>query len=263
MSFSLILSDFKGGFSRWKTWFYLAFLNVKRRYANSVIGPNWTLITNSIFVVCVALLFSGLNSDTVISFGSFLAFGYITWTLLTDFVMTGNSLFLQERRYLNNGGVTLTGIALKFTFTQLLLFAHNIPILVVAFILAKGSLFGLCFALLGYLVLIFNGFFYLLWVGGICARFRDITIAIATVMKLAFFLTPIFWYPDPGGSSIRTLFAKYNPFHYFLTVIRESALEGIVSLNAWLVVLGITFLNVTLSLILFPTVKKQIVYWIQ
>ncbi len=53
--------------------------------------------------------------------------------------------------------------------------------------------------------------------GAFCARFRDVPQIIASVMQIAFFLTPIMWYANRLESNTRAyLLIRYNPFFYLL-----------------------------------------------
>ena len=57
-----------------------------------------------------------------------------------------------------------------------------------------------------------NGVWIGVTLGGLSARFRDVPPIVASIMQVAFFLTPIFWTPSALPS--RELFVHLNPFYY-------------------------------------------------
>jgi ABC-2 type transport system permease protein/lipopolysaccharide transport system permease protein len=257
------LKDIVKGLSKWKTWLYLAYLEIKRRYSQSVIGPNWTVISNTLFVVLVSILYAGILNEKALQYGAYLCFGFVLWTMLSESATEGSTVYIRGRKFLNSGGNSFAGVCLSFIFTKVLLLLHNIPLLAITWILAGGDPFGVLLSIVGLLILVVNIFLYTFWVGAVAARFRDLTIAIQTVMRMMFFLTPIIWSAESAPGSIRQFFCTYNPFHYMLSIFRDTALYGSAVPWAWTVVGVLTLLNFICAITVFTRVRKQIIYWVQ
>ena len=68
-----------------------------------------------------------------------------------------------------------------------------------------------------------NGIWVALLLGLINVRYRDLGQLIPNAMRLAFFVTPILWYPD-SVTGIRTIFVDFNPFYYFIELLRAPLL---------------------------------------
>ena len=87
--------------------------------------------------------------------------------------------------------------ALRTVFRNAVVAAHNLPLIVVVFVIfGVQPGWGALWAILGLLLLAINVFWGSLLLGLLCARFRDIPPIVASVMQIAFFLTPVIWKPE-------------------------------------------------------------------
>ena len=64
----------------------------------------------------------------------------------------------------------------------------------------------------GLFLVLLAGFTTSLFFGALSTRFRDVPPIIASVMQVAFFLSPVFW--TPGALRGREIFVNANPFYY-------------------------------------------------
>ena len=84
---------------------------------------------------------------------------------------------------------------------NLVTFAHNmtiVPLLYLAFGIAPG--WPILLAPIGLAIVTLNGFWIGLLVGMLCARFRDMPQIVASLMQIAFFITPVMWRQRPVAS---------------------------------------------------------------
>ena len=99
-----------------------------------------------------------------------------------------------------------------------------------------------------------------LFLGVISARYRDVMHFSATIMQVAYFLTPVLWIPPETGP--RAIAAVVNPFSHYIAILREPLLDGTVPYFSWLVVLGCTLTLLLLSLVFFAVSRRKIVFWL-
>ena len=115
-------------------------------------------------------------------------------------------------------------------------------------------------ALLGFLTLLFNALWVQLFFGLICAKFRDITHLVQSMMRVMFFLTPILYMPEQLGSKAHLL--NYNPFTHYIAIIRDPIFLNEFPILSWQVVGGLTLLGWILALLTFrkmgPTVAFRV-----
>ena len=111
---------------------------------------------------------------------------------------------------------------------------------------------------LALVLVILSGSSFLLSVLG--ARFPDVRFAVDALMRLMFFMTPIFW--APGDDPLRGLIATYNPFTYLIEVMRAPLLGEVPSLLSYGVTSGLAAASVLLGVAAFNLCRNRILYWI-
>jgi ABC-2 type transport system permease protein/lipopolysaccharide transport system permease protein len=142
-----------------------------------------------------------------------------------------------------------------------LIFTHNFVIYLVVFILFGIPLqLNLLLSVVGMLLIVINAVALGILLGGLGARFRDVPPIVASLMQLAFFMTPIFWTPD--NLKGHRLFLDLNPFYYFVEIVREPLLAHSLPLSMWGTAVGITFVDVFLSLLFLARYRRRIPYWL-
>src|SRR3954447_3485930 len=78
------MQDLIGGLLQWRLWGRLGWLEVKRRYRRTVVGPFWTSVSLLVFVMVMSAVGSGLLSKETKEYLPFLLAGMVVWTLLSS-----------------------------------------------------------------------------------------------------------------------------------------------------------------------------------
>ena len=109
--------------------------------------------------------------------------------------------------------------ALRTLVRNVLVLAHNVVVIVaVDIIFAIKPGWCALMALPGVAVWAVDTLAIALLLGAFCARFRDITPIVASVMQIAFFLTPVLWLPGMLGR--HAVLVTFNPFYALLEIVR-------------------------------------------
>ena len=85
----------------------LGWLDVKRRYRRTTIGPFWTSITLAIYVLTVGTVGAAIWHQNVYDYLPFLVSGMIVWTLVSSIITELCSLFIAGRRCSAISGSTI------------------------------------------------------------------------------------------------------------------------------------------------------------
>ena len=146
--------------------------------------------------------------------------------------------------------------------TDLVQFGHNF-VIIVAFGLAGFLSLGLrSFLVVPALVLItLNGVLIGLWLGPTVSRFRDLGPAVASVLQMMAFFTPIFWRLDSVKGRSRGALVNWNPFYYLLETFR-APLIGAPVRHAFIGAGVITVVNLVLAIMVFSRARSRIPYWV-
>ena len=95
-------------------------------------------------------------------------------------------------------------------------------------------------AIPGLALLAANAFALALLLGMACARFRDIPPIVASVLQLAFFMSPVLWKPELLGE--KQAWLPLNPFYVLMEVVRGPLVEGGAPGLVWLSAVVFTLL---------------------
>jgi ABC-type polysaccharide/polyol phosphate export permease len=113
----------------------------------------------------------------------------------------------------------------------------------------------------GLLIIAVNGVCYGMILAIFAARYRDISQIIASLMQVAFFLTPIMW--DRTILPPRYRFVTdLNPFTHFLNLLRAPLMGSLPDEFSVSVTLLITAFGLLFAFYIFSKVRHRIIYWL-
>jgi ABC-2 type transport system permease protein/lipopolysaccharide transport system permease protein len=255
------LLDLYHGLAHWQLWGLLGWNDIRQRYRRSVVGPFWITISMAAMIGGIGYMYAGLFGQKLDDYLVYLAAGVIVFNLISNILTEGTYVFISSSRAILQAKAPLSIYLYQMLWRNLLIFFHNITIqviLIVAFLVPVG--FGVLLAFAGLFLVIVNSMWVALILGVLSARFRDVPPIVASLMQVAFFLTPIFWRPEHLPN--RQAFVELNPFYYFIEVVRMPMLGQVPPARLWLVVLGVTAVCGVVSLVFFARYRKRIAYWI-
>jgi lipopolysaccharide transport system permease protein len=262
--FRLAATDFRDGARLWRLSWALAVTDIRLRYRGSVLGPFWLTLSTAIMIGSMAFLYAALFHTDIHSYLPFLAVSIILWNYLGALVGEGCTCFIQADSLVKNTRMPFTVHALRSVIRNTIILAHN-AIVVIALYIIMGrpvSLYAL-WAIPGLLVWWLDAIAISLLLGAVCARFRDIPQIVASIMQIAFFLTPVMWYPDilqghPGAFML----IRFNPFFYLLEAVRAPLLGTALGLSSMGKIIIVSTAIVAVSGVGFIRSRGRIAYWI-
>ena len=260
--FSITLPDIALGLKSWRIWLLLGWQDISLRYRRSVLGPWWISLSMLITVCCLGLLYGRLFNIPINDYLPYLATGLLTWTLILTLITEGTNNFVESASYLKQIDLPYSVFILRAVTRNTLVFFHNIiPILLVLWFCGIQFSWEILMVFVGLAVIIFNGFCYGWILAIIGARFRDIQPIIASIMQIAFFLTPIIWEPKVLQTRYG-FFINYNPFAQFIELIRQPLLGNFPSYNTWMVTLVMSLIGILIMFLLMNKTRTRIIYWL-
>ena len=255
------LHDLVEGFARWQLWVLLGWNDIRQRYRRSIVGPFWITISMAAMIGGVGYMYAGLFGQKLDEYLVYLAAGIIVFNLISSVMTDGTYVFIASSRAILQAKAPLSIYVYQMIWKNFLIFLHNVTIqiiLLIAFQVQVGM--GVVLALAGLLLIMVNSIWAGLLLGALSARFRDIPPIVASLMQVAFFLTPIFWKREHLPN--REAFVDLNPFYYFIELVRMPLLGQIPPAHMWLVVLAMTCIGGIVSLLFFARYRRRIAYWI-
>lgn len=240
----------------------LGWLDIRLKYRGSMLGPLWLTISTGIMVGALGFLYSALFKIDLHDYLPFLAVSLVLWNFISS-IVTGACICV-----ISNEG-TIRAIRMPFgvyagrtIVNEVITLAHNL-IIIVAVLVIFSKLPGVTvlLAIPAFALWLVDALALCLLLGPICARFRDIPPIVASVLQIAFFVTPIMWMPSAlGASSLHWLWL--NPFHALIEIMRGPLLNEVPSRLVWASALGYSAGLWLLAVLLFVRVRGRLAFWI-
>ena len=257
----LALLDIIQGARASHLWGLLGWQDIRQRYRRSKLGPFWLTISMGVLVAALGTLYGTLFKVEVETYVPFLALGFIIWGLISGLIIEGCTAFVGAESIIKQVSLPLSVHVYRVVWRNLIIFGHNAVIFaVVAVLFSVSPGWTGMLALPGLALLCLNGIWAGLFLGIVSARFRDVPPIVGSVVRIAFFVTPIIWMPAllPG----RAVSLEFNPFFHFVEVARAPLLGQMPGLVSWYAVLGITAGGWLLTFALFRRYRRRIAYWV-
>ena len=258
---TLAFRDVIEGARAFRLWSMLGWQDIRQRYRRSTLGPFWLTISMGVLVAALGLLYAGLFKVNVSDYLPFVAVGFIVWGLISGLIIEGCAAFIGAESIIKQAWLPLSVHVYRVVWRNVAIFAHNVIIYVaVALIFSIQPGWAGLLALPGLALLCLNGVWMGLLLGLVSARFRDVPQIVASVVQVAFFLTPIIWQPELLPD--RALVLDLNPFFHLLELVRAPALGHAPEPVSWLAALAITFGGWGVTLIMYRNYRWRIAYWV-
>lgn len=258
---ALAAADLLDGLRCWELWAAMGLQGLRRGYRRSVLGPLWLTLSLGVLVTALGLLYGRLFNMPLERYLPHVALGFIAWQFVQAAVTRSCTVFVRHKVWITNAKRPLAMFVFKDVWENLLTMAHN-GLVYVGVAIIFGVAAGLHALLLvpGLALVVVNAVWVGLLLGTVCARFRDVAQIVGSVMRVVFFVTPVIWFPDQLGA--RSHLALYNPFTYFIELVRAPLLgQGLPALT-WMLVLAVTATGWTLTWLVFARYRSRVPYWV-
>lgn len=255
------LADIGGTLRSHRIWMMLANQDVRQRYRRSVLGPFWITLSAVVSIVALALVYTQIFKVPAAEYLVFLTTGFVAWMYISSLVIESCTVFITAEGIIRQINLPLGIHVFRMVWRSLISLAHNLVIVVLVLVYLGadwnismlGLLPGVLITTVGALAL-----GYLL--GGICSRYRDIPPIMASLVQVVFYVTPVIWPPKLLQGNEQLL--VFNPFYYFLEVLRSPMMGQWPPAEIWLVTSGLTLLLTLAAVGFMARYRWRVAYWI-
>jgi len=246
----------------WRIWVLLGTNDIRQRYRRSTLGQFWITATIAITVVGLGIVYSAIFKQSIEQYLPYVAAGFVVWFLITGMITDGCRTFLDSEGYAKQLTVPLSVYVLRAWFRILVTFAHNaiiVPVILVIFLVPVDWAFWLFVP--GICLVALNGFWMMLLLGTLCARFRDLPQIVSSFIQVVFFVTPVMFRSDQLPASGRAVM-DLNPFAALLAVARDPLLGRVPSPLEYAIVIGMVVFGWAVALLVYGKYRTRITYWL-
>ena len=255
------VEDIQQGLLGWRLPLALARLDIRNRYRGSVLGPFWLTLSTAVMLTGLGFLYSTLVRLELASYLPFLAVSLILWNIISAMVSEGSTCLIDQESVIRQMPQPYSVHILRCVIRNVLIAAHSLPLILLVFLVCgyTPGWIGL-WAIPGIGLFLINAFAVATLFGMLSARFRDIGPIVASVMQIAFFMSPVIWKPELLGD--RQRFLPLNPFYVVMETVRGPLVEGGVSPWLWLAAIGYSAILCMAAFMIFQRFRNRIAFWV-
>lgn len=237
--------------------------DIRMRYKRSKMGPFWITISMAVMITTMGLVFGNLFKTNVKEFLPYLTLGLITWTFIQSCISEGCDALISSEGIIKQLPVPLHVHVMRVIWKNFLIFLHNIVIFPLVLLAVQKSIsWTVILAVPGFLLLILNLTWVLMILSMICARFRDMTQIVLSIMQVIFYLTPIIWMPKLLSHSSAAVLLNLNPLYHLIDLVRSPLLGEVPMTSSYIIAAVMAVVGLSLSIAMTSRYKYRVPYWV-
>jgi ABC-type polysaccharide/polyol phosphate export permease len=255
--------DLLRGLRKTELWGRLGWLDVKRRYRRTTIGPFWNSITLAVYVLTVGTVGAAIWHQNIYDYLPFLVSGMIVWTLVSTIILESCNLFIAGQSLFRNIRFDYSILSYALVWRNFIVLLHNFAIYFLVVLVLKPSLlsFTALLAIPGLALVLLNGLWVSLLFGIVCLRFRDVPPLVSSALQISMLITPLFWPADTLTGPKRLVFVELNPLYHVVDVVRGPLVGHVPEAISYAVVVIMAIGGWSLTYAMFKRFRKRIAYW--
>lgn len=255
------ITDLRRSLASWRLWTLLGWLEIRQRYARSRVGPFWLTISMGVVIASIGVVYGTLFGQELSDYLPYLAVSLVMWSLFSSTVQEGSQAYISNAAYIRQVATPKFIYILQVPWRNVLILAHNVLI-----VIALLAIFGvkrwatLPLVVPGLLLLLLNASWMATITGLLSARFRDFPQIVASIMQVAFYITPIMYKPE--ALTKFSFIVHLNPLSYLINVVRQPLLGQVPTATTWGVTIAMAVIGWTAALVITNRYLKRISYWV-
>jgi lipopolysaccharide transport system permease protein len=251
------------GLAQWPLAATLGWQDIKQRYRRSKVGPFWLTISMGVMIASIGIVFGQIFNSPMKEYLPFLAAGIIFWGFISCVINDGCLGFVAAENIIKQLPIPLFVHILRVVWRNVLTMLHNLVILpVVMLVLGVPITPLMLLAIPGAALVVINLTWMALLLGVVCTRYRDMPNIIASILQVAFYLTPIIWMPNLLPARASLLLLDTNPFYHLLEIVRAPLLGQLPDSLSWVVALGMALVGWLFTIKVFGRYQHRLAYWL-
>ena len=251
-------ADMGAGLRLRRVWVALASEDIGDQHRRTALGPLWLLL-NYLTFAC-AFIFLIHRGGAGYNYPAFVATGLFVWFYIMETVTASVSLFLREENFIKGTTLPLSVYVMRMFMQSVIRAAYALAGCLIILAFSGIGISGMwLWSVLGIAVILLTVPAAIIVFAFLGAFFPDSQFLVSNLMRVGMFLTPVFWTYE-GTSGIRHFFYHWNPFTYYLEVVRFPILWGEVPVVAFLITTAIGICLWLVALLLLGGLRRQVVF---
>lgn len=252
------LSDIVEGLRLKRLWVALAFEDIGDQHRLTLLGPIWLLINYLAFAGTFIFIFNAHANNP--QYAAYVAIGLFVWFFIMETISNSVSLFSREEAYINGTTLPLTVYVLRMLMQATIRASYALAgCLGILALEGMAVDWAWAYSALGLLLILAVAPAVIIVFAFMGAYFPDSQYVVSNLMRIGMFVTPIFWHYQ-GSHGVQHAFYFWNPFTYFLEIVRAPVLEGAFPIHAFAICIAIGAIIWVLALLLLGRLRRELVF---
>lgn len=254
--------DIWGAMVAWRFWCFMGWNDVAKQYRRTFLGPVWITLHTAVFIIAFGLIGAQLFKYSAEWYLPYFCAGHVLFGYFSALINEGCLTYSGSDAFLKQTPYPKMAFVFRTVFRCSILMLHS-AVIVLAVLWWAGRLGTVQWgALLGAIALtLLAASFVVAILGGLAARFRDVTVALGSLMQVSFFVTPVLWVPDQLTERAQWV-VRLNPLALFLDLTRSPLMGEVPSLQTWGASVGVVLLLGLIFFWQYVAIRRRIVYWL-
>jgi lipopolysaccharide transport system permease protein len=250
------IADISAGLRFRLVWIALARESIDDQHRRTVLGPLWLLVNYLAFAGTFIFIFHA--GTTTPGYAAYVAIGLWVWLFIMETVNNSVSLFEREESMIKGTALPLSVYVMRATLQSTIRAAYPAAGCALIVLLSGTALTpSAAWGILGILLILLITPAVVICFAFFGVFFPDSQFLVSNLMRVGMFVTPVFW-SDPGSGGVRGAFYHYNPFTWFLDIVRAPVLSGEIPWGALGLCTGIGAVAWIVALLLLGAFRRQV-----
>ncbi|MBZ9740971.1 MULTISPECIES: ABC transporter permease [unclassified Mesorhizobium] len=222
-----LYNDALAALKLWRVWIFLGVQDIKARFRRSFIGPLWILLNLAFFVGGAGFVYGVMFGQPMADFLPFLTAGFVIWGFLLSSFIEAGAAFVGSEGYIKQFSYPKQIYLLRALVSySIVLLIGFLAIIIVQIFFQNFHILGWIMAVPGLMLLLVAALGHIVISAYVGTRFRDLPFALAGILQVIFFVTPIMFPIKVLQEKHLDFVYQYNPLYYLIDIVRHPILEG-------------------------------------
>ena len=250
--------DLRNGLRMWRIWMAFAKEDIGEQHKRTTLGPLWLLVNYLASAGTFIFLFD--RGHGTANYPAHVAIGLMVWFFIMEALTQGVNLFSREESFIKGTSLPLTIYIMRLTL-QCAIRGGYAMIGCLAILIATGTPFSLSsgWSIVGIAIVLATAPAAITLVALLGAYIPDSQFLVSNAMRIGMFLTPVFWTHEASGGA-RAFFYYWNPFTYFLEIVRQPVVNGEPAWEALWISLSMCVGIWAFAIFFFTRLRREVVF---
>lgn len=211
----------------WRVWTFLGVQDIKTRFRRSFIGPLWILLNLGLFVGGAGVVYGVMFGQPMREFLPFVITGVVIWGFLLSSFTEAGGAFVGAEGYIKQFSypkqIYLLRALVAYSIVLLIGFC---AVILMQIVIGGFEATGWLLAIPGLALLVIAALAHITISAYLGTRFRDWPHALAGLLQVIFFVTPIMYPIKLLQAKHLDFVYKLNPLYYLVDIVRHPILTG-------------------------------------